>query len=146
MATSKTNHEPYIKKDRVTNLAFLELVVCRLCEGILWMPKMCKICEVLYCSKCIKNRQAETSEPIRCSNTCSGFVEHRCSAAILHILNSFKIQCRNRIYGCNEILSYSSLETHEEECGYRQKLCSGCEKEFAKKDFQEHHDTCPLVS
>ncbi len=146
MATGETKYEPYIKRDRVTSSTFLELVVCSLCQGILWVPKACKDCQAPYCLTCIKNRQADTSEPIRCPNICSGFVEHKCPTAVLHILSRLEVKCRNTMHGCNEILPYNSLETHEEECGYRQKPCSGCEKEFAKKDFQEHHSTCPLVS
>ncbi len=141
-----TNNEPCIKTDRVTSSAFLELVVCSLCQGILWIPKACKNCETPYCSTCIKNRQAETSETIQCPNTCSGFVERKCPVAILYILKKLEVKCRNTIYGCNEILPYNSLETHEEECIYRQKICSGCEKKFAKKDLQEHHSTCSSVA
>lgn len=140
-----TEYAPYINRERVISSPYLELVTCSLCQGILWIPKACKNCDAPYCSSCIKNRQAETSQPVQCSKDCSEFIENRCSAPILHILSRLKVKCRNTTYGCQQILSYGSLETHEEECGYRQKRCPGCANDFSKIDFDDHHSKCPLV-
>ncbi len=145
MATSIINNGPYLKKERVGNLMYPELIICSLCKGLLWLPKSCVNCETSYCSLCIKKWQAENSEPIICPKPCSGFSERNCPAAVVHILNTLEVKCRNTLYGCNETLRYTSLETHEEVCGYRQMTCDGCQQEIARQDFQEHNSTCLLV-
>jgi hypothetical protein len=147
MATFTISNKPYLNKDRVKNPTYDELIICSLCQGILWKPKACKNCETPYCSLCIKVRQRKTLEPIRCSTTCHcpGFIEHTCSRHILLILSRLEIKCRYTLHGCNEILPYNNLETHEEACDYQQKTCSGCQKQIAKKDFQDHYNACPLV-
>jgi uncharacterized C2H2 Zn-finger protein len=143
---SKEEPKPHLEKDRVKTATYPELVVCSICKGILWLPKGCKDCETPYCSSCIKNRQLETSKPIQCPTNCSGFIEDRCSRAILFILSKLEVECLYTPHGCNETLPYNNLETHEEACGYQQKTCSGCGQAINKKDFQKHESTCSLVS
>lgn len=146
MATPRiSNEEPYLNKDRVKNPVYPELIICSICKGILWLPKACDSCETPYCSPCMKNWQLTKSIPIPCPNTCSSFSERRCPVAVLYILSRLEVRCRYEICGCNETLLHNSLETHEEECGYRPIACRGCEQEIAKKDFKSHKSTCSLV-
>lgn len=145
MAASFTSNEPYLKKDRVKNRTYPELIVCHICQGILWLPIACQNCETPYCSSCIEGWKQETSQPIPCPNNCSGFIERKCSAAIFHILSTLEVKCLYTSNGCNKILPYNSLDSHEEHCDYRQKPCSGCRQKIATKNFKDHYNECPFV-
>jgi len=145
MATSNSSNEPYINRTRVTDGPYLDFVICSLCRGVAWIPIICHNCEALYCSLCVKSHHATKLDPIQCPSKCSGFSKGRCSAVVFGILSKLNVTCRNQVYGCEEIVHYNSLETHEEECGYRQKDCSGCQNQISKKDFNDHFGTCPSV-
>jgi hypothetical protein len=136
---------PNLAQDRVENLSYADLVVCRLCQGILWLPVACKTCEIPYCLSCIKNWQLECSESGKCPNNCSQYIQRACPPAIAHILAKLQVICRYEPNGCTETLLYDKLNGHEDACGYRQLTCSGCKKEIAKKDYNEHDNQCKFV-
>ncbi len=145
MAAHFIQDEPYLAKDRVINLTLPDLVTCPLCDGILWLPIACRICEKPYCLSCIEAWQKVTTESTPCPKPCTGFDRRLCPQANIHVLNTLKVTCRYQPNGCEETLPYNNLETHEEACGYRQIICSGCDDRIIKKDFNEHYNTCPLV-
>jgi hypothetical protein len=144
MTTPFIKDQPYLTQDRVNNLTLSELVVCSLCQGILWLPVACRTCEIPYCSSCIKSWKL--SEPTRCpSNNCSQYNQRDCPRSNITILSLLQVVCRYRSHGCTQTLPYNNLETHEEECGFRPITCSGCQEKIVKKDFKEHHRKCLLV-
>jgi coenzyme F420-reducing hydrogenase delta subunit len=132
-------------EDRVINLALSDLVVCHLCQGILWLPVACQTCETAYCMSCIKAWLLESEEPVRCPNECSTYIQRKCPTAITHILTKLQVICRYKSNGCTEVLLYDRLETHEEVCGYRLLTCSGCKEQVVKNNFKEHYDHCLLI-
>jgi hypothetical protein len=145
MAAHFIQDEPYLTKDRVINLTLPDLVVCSLCQGILWLPIACKFCEKPFCSSCMEAWKLENSKCTACPNNCPNYVERLCPQANNHVLGTLQVTCRYQPNGCTETLPYNNLETHEEACGYRPIICSGCDKAIVRKDFNEHYNTCPLV-
>jgi hypothetical protein len=102
MAASLIKDQLYLAQDRVNNLTFPDHIVCFLCHGILWIPVACQTCETSYCLSCINSWQIETSEPTRCPNNCSQYVQRKCSSAITAILSSLQVICRYKANGCVE--------------------------------------------
>ena len=146
MATSFIHDDPYLSKERVIDLLLSDLIICRLCENVLWLPVACQTCETAFCTSCIKTWKIETPEPTRCPTDCSEYIQRNCPSTINYILRKLQIFCRYESNGCTEILSYNRLETHEEVCDYRLRTCSGCQEKFIKKNFKEHYNQCPMVS
>ncbi len=147
MASSFIRDRPYLSKDRIINLLLSDLVICPLCQGVLWLPEACEDCETTYCASCIKAWKIETpSEPTLCPNDGLQYIKRKCPPAINHILSKLQVICRYKPNGCSEILPYGYLETHEELCDYRLRTCSGCKAEIIKMNFNEHYSQCPVVS
>ncbi|CAF0754894.1 unnamed protein product [Adineta ricciae] len=116
MTASYVNDVPYLPTTRAKKLELVPLVLCSLCQGILWSPVACRNCDTPYCA-----------------------------ASNLLVLKTLQITCRFNEHGCPETLMYNDLKQHEEQCGYYLMTCNGCEAKIIKNDFQQHHTTCPLV-
>jgi hypothetical protein len=60
---------------------------------------------------------------------------------LISILSKLTIECRNKSYGCEEILYYEQLEKHEEEfCSFQIIQCPGCKLNMFKEIFdQDEH-------
>ncbi|CAF0862840.1 unnamed protein product [Rotaria sordida] len=155
--------------ERVTNLnaQHIDLVHCPICCNILWKPVACNLCENSFCYQCIEKWLFEQQEQIieyidndnendylikslsltRCPFNCSPYKERKCSPLLTSILSKLTIECRNKLYGCQEILLYEQLEKHEEEfCQYKIIQCSGCKQDMFKSIFdKEHLLNCPYI-
>jgi len=62
------------------------------------------------------------------------------------LYNKVKIKCCNFIRGCSEILLYSSVEDHLNNCLYTQYYCLGknCDFNGKRDNFREHLNECGL--
>ncbi|UJR34214.1 hypothetical protein I4U23_021620 [Adineta vaga] len=148
-----------ILPDRVTNLKVHgDLVHCPICGFILWKPVTCTTCENSFCFNCIQLWLFEQQEQIieyldnenlidyvaksfsltRCPFNCSPYIQRKCPPLLTTILSTLTIECRNKIYGCQEILFYEQLEKHEEEfCRFRIIQCPGCKQNMFKEIFDK---------
>lgn len=57
-SASESNNEGgssmMLSSERVTRQELVkEEIRCRICLGILWEPKECKVCETCFCGKCL---------------------------------------------------------------------------------------------
>ncbi|CAF0905288.1 unnamed protein product [Adineta ricciae] len=150
-----------ISSDRLTNLKDqIDLVLCPICGDVLWKPVTCSSCENSFCSFCIDKWLFEQQKEIipnldnethldystkslsltRCPFNCSPYIQRNCPSLLRIILSKLNIECRNKINGCREILSYEQLEKHQEECcPYQVIQCSGCKKFIRKDVFDEEN-------
>ncbi|CAF1392247.1 unnamed protein product [Rotaria sp. Silwood1] len=156
--------------ERVTNLnaQHADLVHCPICNHILWKPVTCSLCENSFCYQCIQKWLFEQQEQIieyiynnnendylikslsltRCPFNCSPYQERKCPPLLTSILSKLTIECRNKSYGCQEILFYEQLEKHEEEfCQYKIIRCPGCKQDMFKSIFDkdEHLLNCLYI-
>ena len=145
MAASYVHDRPYLPQSRVSNLTLPDLVVCPLCDGVLWLPVACRECEKPFCTACVDAWHIEQADSSLCPNLCGTYVQRSCPPANLHILKTLQVTCRYSPNGCTKTLAYDNLQAHEQNCGYQLITCSGCEEQIVKKDFDAHHATCPLV-
>jgi len=138
--------------ERVTNLnnQHADLVYCPICSHILWKPVTCSLCENSFCFQCIQiwlfERQEQIIEQIyndnqiklfsltRCPFNCSPYEERKCPSLLISILSKLTIECRNKSYGCREILLYEQLEKHENQfCQCKIIQCPGCKQNMFKE-------------
>jgi hypothetical protein len=147
-----------------------DLINCPVCGYILWKPVTCSLCENSFCFQCIQIWIFEQQEQIieyiynenenendyltkslsliRCPFNCSPYKQRKCPPLLSSILSKLTIECRNKVYGCQQILFYEQLEKHEEElCQYKIVRCPGCKQDMFKElfDKSEHLLKCLYV-
>lgn len=135
--------ESGIHQNRVVNdeQGFTNELCCTICQGLLWKPVSCSSCQHLFCFQCIQKWL--TFKPTSCPFRCSPYEEKRAPPSIHSLLNLLSIRCRNSLFGCTEILSYSSLENHETiECQFPSKSCSVCGKYILVNEINQHAAFC----
>ncbi|UJR32813.1 hypothetical protein I4U23_020275 [Adineta vaga] len=146
MTAFHVQDQPYLTKDRVNDLTWSDLIVCSLCNGILWSPIGCQTCDSPYCTACVDDYHKKQNDSSRCpKDTCPTYIQRPCPPANLLVLRALKITCRYNANGCTETLVYDDLEKHEKLCGYRLITCSGCDEKIVKNEFLVHEATCSLV-
>jgi len=124
--------------DRINNEFDEDLILCPICTNILWKPIACKTCENSFCLKCIRLWLNE--KPNQCPFNCH-FQERKCPGILLKLLSKLKLNCENKINGCNILIPYEALEKHQlKECQFRFIQCSNCLKEILSKDFDIHQN------
>ncbi|UJR10254.1 hypothetical protein I4U23_014464 [Adineta vaga] len=133
-----------VVKDRIVNPSQIDdEYLCPICYHLLWKPVECQNCQRLFCKACIDECLKE--QPDACP-LCRHYEEKRCSPMFYALLSKIKIECENKVNGCEEILSYESLEKHQNYgCQYKMKNCRGCQKEMLEKDLNQHERTCGKV-
>ena len=95
---------------------------CSICHNILWKPVSCKTCENAFCAYCIHKwiKQHDIC-PFACK-----FEEKRAPPVLDKLLSKLQIYCVYRDNGCQQILNYDALETHQKTCEYKSIICSVC--------------------
>ncbi|CAF1072358.1 unnamed protein product [Didymodactylos carnosus] len=73
------------------------------------------------------------------------YEEKLCPISLYSKLTKLEIKCRFEHAGCNQILSYESLDQHEQTCDYQSTSCKGCRKIFLKKAIDQHEQSCASI-
>ncbi|CAF3227588.1 unnamed protein product [Rotaria socialis] len=143
---------------------------CPICSCLLWQPRSCRLCQNLFCMYCIL-KWLKTNK--KCPYGCQEYKDRSCSPQMRCLLSNIQIQCQSVHYGCNAVLSYDSLETHqakecayasircqycetlmligaievhEQECGQKLGSCSICNQCIPLRVLQQHQSSCPSVN
>ena len=123
-----TSYREGIEKNRIVDCGeeefdkFLESVECLLCKKVLIEPRECTRCQRSFCLPCLRThkRRSYYECPSRCNNA-QHLKAHRITRAILSRL---RVTCKNRFWGCREIINYEKLEEHEGKCRYQIAKCN----------------------
>ncbi|CAF1543023.1 unnamed protein product [Adineta ricciae] len=134
-----------IDVDRIVNSNgnSTDLITCSICHDILWKPCTCEICENSFCDDCISLWLEK--HPNVCPNNCEYKQRQRLPLILVQLLSKLKILCKNQQTGCQDILSYESLEQHECQCDFQIEQCIGCSKAMPKKERNIHEPLCEQV-
>ena len=111
--------------------------ICNVCRKVVEDP-VTTSCEHLYCRTCFS--------PGRCRN-------RRCER-ILHssyplgkvldkVYQALELAGRCRVNGCDQTLTISNFERHEETCSKRTVDCKTCESKMTAEQFSSH---CCMMS
>ena len=102
-----------------------ENAICSICQGLVYQPKQCQVCENSFCKMCIDEwLKKKNNCPFRCKNP-----RFRESRVIKNLLEKLKIKCP---FGCDDIIQYGDLDSHKGTCintSYKQK-CTDYEKKI----------------
>ncbi len=124
-----------INKENYTN--FLDIIQCKICFNILKNPYDCSSCGNSFCYNCISNLLKSHK---KCPFNCQNVTIKPSSYGIISYLSKLNFYCKNKDYGCNEIISYQNLDIHEKECKYFYTICPNgqCNKKLLWDSLENH--------
>lgn len=121
---------------------------CPVCFGVVRDPLECVQCGMLICKKCANdvfntNRLPDhPGFPRKMRLTCpvcrSKAIPREPSLLLTKYINSLKIKCKNRLYGCEEIFPLDAIKTHQKACKFSMTSCANsqfCNKKGSKNEF-----------
>jgi len=130
-----------IDRERIFNkTGFEEELICCICQNIFVSPITCANCENQFCTKCINDWTRINGKKI-CPNKCE-LILKKSPPITKGILSKLKFYCIFKENGCNTIIDYDNVITHETNCDFQLELCSGCNKDFLKKEIKTHQENC----
>ncbi|CAF1383224.1 unnamed protein product [Adineta ricciae] len=124
---TSTSEQNCLGPERIVGDSSVSELECPICHNILWKPVACNTCENAFCAYCIHkwiNQRDSKSEKI-CPFACT-FEEKRAPPVLNKLLTKLQIYCAYRDNGCQQILNYDALETHQKTCEYKSIICSVC--------------------
>lgn len=128
--------------ERVTNKKEKEETVesftCQICLGLTKNPLIDRSnCDMVFCSQCLEAYWAKTKVkdcPLRCSNPHFTPLSRIEKAS----LGSLQISCIFKLRGCQEVLLYELLESHEKGCIFEsapiETVCRACNQRLQRYD------------
>jgi len=121
---------------------FLDLTkefICIICSFIVTDPTTCKICENMFCKKCINEwLKNNTKCPIRCIK----FEHKEITKQTKNVMNKIKLKCINHLQGCNELLIFENYQKHLYGCEFIKFQCKHCEYVGSYNLCAEHTKSC----
>ena len=139
-----TNGIPFdrlIDKDIYKN--FYDIIQCKICFNILKNPYDCTKCGNSFCYNCISNLIKQNK---KCPFQCENFSIKQSSLSIISYLSNLKFICKNKEFGCEEIISYQNLDKHDKDCKYFYTKCPNlqCNKKILWNLLEQHlKNECP---
>ena len=120
--------ERLINKDYLTPLG--DFYKCSICSKIMINPTDCESCGHSFCHECISKT--------KCPFGCKEKNLKPASNGITNLLNNLKFKCSNE--GCNEVINYIDIKTHEKLCLFQKMICPNkeCCEHILKKDLENH--------
>ena len=115
-----------INKDDLISLG--DFYKCSICTKIMIDPTDCESCGHSFCNECISKS--------KCPFGCEKKSFKPSSMGIRNLLNNLKFKCPNE--GCDEIISYIDVKTHDNICPFQKMICPNkdCEQQLLKKDLE----------
>ncbi|CAF3544075.1 unnamed protein product [Rotaria sp. Silwood1] len=125
--------------ERYTELSCV--LICSICQNILWKPVACVTCENAFCRGCIQTWANKQKQPrqVTCPFNCM-FQEKRAPPILNILLSKLRIYCVYAPNGCGQVLSYDALEGHEQTCQYERTPCQICQKPVSHRDQNDKHE------
>lgn len=119
----------YLDKADIVNIneckAIENAIICTICDGVIYDPLQCVVCENFFCRLCIEEWQKKSNScPFKCQN-----FRLKENKMMMKILKNVKFKCSN---GCSMIIPYNELKIHyDEKCpklDYKAKYKKALEK------------------
>ena len=115
-------------------------LICPICQNILWKPVTCSQCENSFCGGCIRTwlgtntRAGNKPCPFNCE-----YRERRPPPILSNLLSKLQVSCAYTPNGCQTLLPYDGIVTHEQTCTYEQVPCSICQLPVSDRDESDRH-------
>ena len=129
--------------DKEKHKNFYDIIQCKICFNILKNPYDCTKCGNSFCYNCISNLIKQNK---KCPFQCENFSIKQSSLIIISYLSNLKFTCKNKEFGCNEIISYENLDKHDKDCKFFYTKCPNlqCKKKILWNLLEQHlKNECP---
>ena len=141
LITNGISFDRLIDKEKHKN--FYDIIQCKICFNILKNPYDCTKCGNSFCYNCISNLIKQNK---KCPFQCENFSIKQSSLIIISYLSNLKFTCKNKEFGCNEIISYENLDKHDKDCKFFYTKCPNlqCKKKILWNLLEQHlKNECP---
>lgn len=134
-----------VPKERFFNLED-DYFDCVICQQVVINPKMCGLCNNVFCKSCINEWQKKKPNcPFKCNS--NGPVQiGDLPASIMNLYNDLDVKCSRD--ECDEVVKLKDLMTHEMNCGiskcFNNEKC-GNTAPFTIKDKPVCSETCYII-
>ena len=134
------NSKNVIGQDQVT-----KDLLCALCQAILIDPWECRECKCRFHQVCLNKFAKETGQcPMQCKKP--RFINIK--KDVEKQLSQMEFICKNKQFGCNQVLSYQEVQDHDQFCDYQPIKCAAfatCKTKCLRKDIDMHQAACPNI-
>ena len=140
------DHRPMVEnvkvsKSRITNIALINHLFCKLCDNFIVAPTQCSICLTFFCRSCIEDYVSVTNGI--CIQGCS-FKFATIQPFVKEFIDHFTLDCKFKLNGCPQSLPLTEVDYHEQMCSFRLIECrnQNCKEKVIKRQYTEHAETC----
>ena len=131
-------HNPLLDYDFVEIIP--DRLTCCICKGPCNKARLLECCSKGYCTSCLNNWRInkDPGQPI-CPLKCTSPYNSIANGEVDRTIQSLKIYCVNKKWGCEWEGELREINKHLKEC---KMICKNCGASFTEKSFDEHQRTC----
>ena len=119
-------------------------VICPICRLVAREPHQVSCCGKIYCKECFFQLQSRSKWTFRCANCREDEPETFPDRKTAGQINSLRVACTKRDYGCIWRGALRELKVHHSRCEYADINCPfssiGCPSRPLRKDIEQHEE------
>ena len=126
---------------QASNKEILEEWKCKICESLIYEPKICNICNHAFCNACIQ-KFLEGQNKYICIYKCANATIRELNRMDKSYIDNIKLRCKHK--GCNKFIKYNDYKEHLEKCQFRLYHCNNkpCKEEGTLSQIKNHSKVC----
>ena len=126
---------------KASNEEILEEWKCKICDSLVYEPKICTVCNHAFCNECIK-KFIQSQNKYKCIYKCANSNIREMNRMDKSYIDNIKLRCQHK--GCNHFIKYNDYKDHLEKCKYRLYHCKNkpCKVEGILSVIKEHSKHC----
>jgi hypothetical protein len=130
------------KDIHVADKEILQDWYCRICDKLVFEPKICDKCGDVFCSDCILKFLKECGNRYKCIKKCQNTSLRHLNVKEKNYINKIKLRCKHD--GCDKFIKYTSYKDHLDKCQYRLYQCDNnpCTFQRYYSQMEKHSKNC----
>ena len=126
---------------KASNEEILEEWKCKICDSLVYEPKICTVCNHAFCNECIK-KFIQSQNKYKCIYKCANSNIREMNRMDKSYIDNIKLRCQHK--GCNQFIKFTEYKDHLEKCKFRLYHCKNnpCKVEGILSVIKEHSKSC----
>ena len=126
---------------KVINEEILEEWKCKICQYLVFDPKICTVCNNPFCNECIQ-KFMEGQNKYKCINKCQNANIRELNRMEKNYIDNINLRCSHK--ECTKFIKYNDYKNHLEKYKFRIYHCDNkpCNKEGVLSFIKEHSKIC----
>lgn len=126
---------------KASNQEILEEWECKICNSLVFDPKICTVCSHPFCNECIK-KFLEIQNKYKCIYKCKNANIREMNRIEKSYINNIQLRCQHK--DCNQFKKYNDYKDHLDKCQFRLYHCKNkpCKEEGILSNIKTHSKIC----